>query len=85
MKKGNMKEDLDFLTDRKSEIEKKKRERERLIGKKDSLLENLNREFKIESIKEAKKLLEKLKDKKERLEKQFEDGMKELRESYDTE
>jgi hypothetical protein len=67
----------------KETIDRKKREIDKAIGKKDLLMAKLKDEFKISNIAAAKKLLEELKVEKKKLLVEFDEAMEDLRANYD--
>jgi len=66
----------------KEEIEKKKIEKAELQGKLNSLMETLKNDWNCKSIEEAEKLLREMKDNLSKMEKDLQDGLKELEEKY---
>lgn len=72
----------DRLFEIKEEIEEKKTEKARIEGQLITLMADLKKTFKVNTIEEAKKKLDKMKKDEEKLEKDFTAGMEKLEEEY---
>jgi len=71
------------LLDLKKEIDQSKTKLSELKGKKEALMDTLEKTYGCKSIKAAEKKLTQLKEKVESLEEEKQEGIKELEEHYD--
>lgn len=79
--KNNMNEQK--LLDLKRKIEQAKTRKAELTGKRDGLMETLQKKWKCGSVEEAEKLIQQKEDEIAELEKKRDKGIKELQEKYD--
>lgn len=71
------------LLDLKEKIENSKAEKNKIEGRLQELMSRLKREFKINTIAEARRLLTKLEKEKEKLEQEVKEGIQKLEEKYE--
>lgn len=71
------------LVDLKKKIDSTKQKQSELIGKKKALLESLQSNFGCKNLQEAEKKAMKLQDQIEQLEKEKQEGIKEIEENYE--
>ncbi len=76
-------DNIKLLQRYKDSIEKKKRDRDQAIGKRDSLLQRLKTEFGISNIALAKEKLEELRLKRKNILEEVEEKMQQLKENYE--